>query len=77
MPVQSPWKCRRLRLSIRILIALVLLIGTGLGWIVRSARIQRDAVEAIVKSGGAVKYDWEYKDGRIVRNAISGNSSSA
>ena len=40
------WRCV-LRLSLRGLIILVLVIGACLGWIVRSARIQRNALSAI------------------------------
>ena len=43
--------------SVRGLIALVLVIGAGMGWIVRSAHIQRDAVAAITRAGGWVRYD--------------------
>ena len=42
------------------LIVLVVIIGAGLGWIVREAHVQRDAVEAIRKAGGSVTYDWEW-----------------
>jgi hypothetical protein len=45
------------------LILLVVVLGTGLGWIVRQAHIQRDAVAAISKAGGTVFYSWEIKDG--------------
>ena len=41
--------------SVRGLIILVLVIGGGLGWLVRSARIQREAVAAITRAGG-VRY---------------------
>ncbi len=41
----------------RTLIVLVLVIGAGLGWIVRSARIQREAVAAIHNAGGYVDYN--------------------
>jgi hypothetical protein len=47
---------RFLRLSIRSLIVLVLAIGAALGWIVRQAHPQREAVTAIVKAGGMVDY---------------------
>ena len=50
---------RFLRFSVRGLIVLVLLVGVWLGWIVRIARIQREAVAAIMGAGGGVKYDWE------------------
>ena len=48
VPVARPWR-RFLRLSVRGLIVLVLVIGAGLGWLVRSAHIQRDAVAAITR----------------------------
>ena len=57
-PVSRPRR-RFLRFSVRGMIVVVLLIGGWLGWIVRSARIQREAVSAITTSGGSVKYDWE------------------
>jgi internalin A len=66
-PISRPW-WNYVRLSVRALIVLVLLIGAGLGWMVRSARIQRDAVAAIEKAGGWVKYDWECSN----RNDIPG-----
>ncbi len=50
------WR-RYLRFSLRGLIVVVLLIGGWLGWIVRSARIQRDAVAAIERAGGLVTYN--------------------
>ena len=45
--------------SVRGLIVVVLVTGTTLGWIVRSARIQRAAVAAIESTKGSVRYDWE------------------
>jgi Leucine-rich repeat (LRR) protein len=59
-PVARPWQ-RYLRFSIRGLIVLVLVIGAGLGWLVRSARIQRDAVAAIKNAGGIVYYDYAWE----------------
>ena len=44
---------------------LVLVLGGGLGWIVHRANVQRRAVEAIVKAGGRVSYDWQYSDGKM------------
>ena len=64
-PVSRPWR-RFLRFSVRGLIVLVLVIGGGLGWIVRSARIQREAVAAIVNAGGGVLYDWEWSNGKSI-----------
>jgi hypothetical protein len=58
-----PW-WRYLRLSVRGLIVLVLVIGGGLGWIVHSAKVQRDAVAAIRTTGATVLYDWESTDGQ-------------
>ncbi len=52
-----------LRFSVRGLILLVLAIGAALGWLVRSARIQREAVAAITKAGGEVNYNWEWSNG--------------
>jgi hypothetical protein len=42
-----------LRFSVRGLIVLVLVIGAALGWFVRGARTQRDAVAAIERAGGS------------------------
>ncbi len=38
---------------------LVLVIGAGLGWFIRRAAVQRDAVKAIVAAGGSVRYDFQ------------------
>jgi hypothetical protein len=53
-PARSPWR-RYLRFSLRASITVVMLVGAVLGWIVREAHIQRDAVAAIRRVGGAVK----------------------
>ena len=55
-PVYGPRR-RFLRFSVRGLIVLVMVIGGWLGWIVRAARIQREAVAAIRNAGGHVHYD--------------------
>ncbi len=47
----------RVQLSVRALMALVLILGAGLGWIVHQACVQRDAVAAIKRAGGRVVYD--------------------
>lgn len=57
------WWQRYLRISMRGLIVLVLVIGGGMGWIVRSARDQLAAVKAIQAAGGNISYQWEWKDG--------------
>jgi hypothetical protein len=59
-PGLHPWR-KYLRFSVRGLIVFVLVIGAGLGWIVREAHIQREAVAAIKKAGGSVRYSWEYE----------------
>ena len=64
-PVSRPWR-RFLRFSVRGLVVLALVIGGWLGWIARSARIQREAVAAIVKAGGTVSYDWEWTNGKSI-----------
>jgi internalin A len=61
-PLSRPWR-RFLRFSVRGLIVLVLVIGVWLGWVVRLAHNQRDAVAAIERAGGRVSYDWEWSDG--------------
>jgi hypothetical protein len=55
--VSRPWR-RILRFSARGLIVIVLMAGVWLGWIVESARTQRETVAAIKSAGGAVCYDW-------------------
>jgi len=60
-PVSRSWR-RYSRFSVRGLIVLVLVIGAGLGWLVRSARIQREAVAAIWNAGGVVYYDWQWDE---------------
>src|SRR3954468_24090483 len=61
----SPPSRRRLpvRLSVRTLMALVLLVGVALGWVVHRAQVQRNAVAAIERAGGGVYYEWQFKDG--------------
>jgi hypothetical protein len=60
-PVSRPWG-RYLRVSVRGLIVVVLLIGASLGWIVRSAHTQRDAVAPLKRAGGLVRYEWGRTD---------------
>jgi hypothetical protein len=62
-PVVRPWQ-RFLRFSVRGLIVVVLVIGIWMGWLVRSATIQREAVAAIQKNaGGFVIYNWQWNNG--------------
>ncbi len=64
-PISFPPR-RILRLSVRGLIILVLFIGLWLGWLVRCARVQLDAVAAIEHAGGKVAYDWEWSSGKLI-----------
>ncbi len=50
---------RRPRLTLGVMMALVAAIGGALGWIAHRARVQREAVAAIVRAGGDVFYDGE------------------
>ena len=59
--VSRSWR-HYLRFSLRGLIVLVLLIGGWLGWIVRNAQVQREAVAAIERAGGWVTYDAGWSD---------------
>ncbi len=59
---------RYLHLSLRSLLVVILVAGIWLGWLVRSARIQREAVAAIERTGGKVMYDWQWTDGRYHQN---------
>jgi len=66
--VSRPWR-RYPHFRARGLIVLVLAVGAGLGWLIRSARIQREAVAAIEKAGGSVDYDWEWTNGEHIAGA--------
>ena len=60
--IPRSWR-RRFRFSMRSLIVFVLAFGVCLGWLVRTARIQREAVAAIQSTGGLFHYSWEDEDG--------------
>ncbi|WP_435006063.1 hypothetical protein P12x_003734 [Tundrisphaera lichenicola] len=53
------WKHLPVRLSVRAMMALVLIVGGGLGWTMHRARLQREAVHAIMREHGYVRYNWE------------------
>jgi Leucine Rich repeat len=57
LPPARPWR-RHLRFSLRALLLVILLLGLWLGWFVHTAKIQHDAVAAIQKNGGWVRYYW-------------------
>jgi hypothetical protein len=56
------WR-RYARFSERGLILAILATAVVLGWIVHGATVQRNAVAAIKKAGGLVRYEWRDKDG--------------
>jgi hypothetical protein len=64
-PLPRPWR-KYLRFSVRGLIVLVLVIGVGLAWLVRSAHIQRDAVASIENTRGQVAYHWDSTNGQQI-----------
>jgi hypothetical protein len=43
------------------MMALVLTLGCGLGWIVHRAQVQREAVAAIRRAGGSVMYEHQLR----------------
>ena len=55
-----------MRSIVRGLMIVVSVVGVWLGWVVRCAHIQRDAVATIQKGGGTVSYDWEWANGKYV-----------
>jgi Leucine-rich repeat (LRR) protein len=57
------------------LIVFVIVFGAGLGWIVRQAHIQRDAVVAIEQAGGTVSYNWEWNYGKSFPRGVPWVSS--
>jgi internalin A len=61
-PSPNTWR-RRLRISVRGLMALVLIVGGGLGWVIHRAHVQRDAVAVIKRVGGHVGYRWQRSKG--------------
>jgi hypothetical protein len=68
-PIKRPW-WSYLRLSVTGLMVLVLAVGGWLGWLLRGARIQRDAVAALRGAGGRVLYEWQLVDGRWKPNGV-------
>jgi hypothetical protein len=55
--ISRPW-WSRLRFSVRTMAAAVLITAALLGWLVRGARVQRQAAFAIWRAGGYVTYDY-------------------
>ena len=64
-PLVRPARRRlfRFRISLRGLMGVILIVAIALGTIAHQARVQRDGVAAILRSGGSVTYDWHYDPG--------------
>ena len=60
----------RPRLSVRGLMVAVLVLGGLLGLHLHRARLQREAVSAIKRAGGSVRYHWE-PEGRLVGRPVN------
>ena len=60
VPATMNRKRRWYRFSVRGLLVLVLVVGLWLGWPARRARLQREAVAAVLKHHGWVWYDYEF-----------------
>jgi hypothetical protein len=54
------WHLFRVRVSLRMLMFIVLVLGIWFGRYAISVRVQRDAVAAVTKAGGSVSYDWDW-----------------
>jgi hypothetical protein len=50
---------RRLAITLRALLLVVLVVGLGLGWPIARARRQKAAIAAIEAAGGVIVYDWQ------------------
>jgi Leucine Rich repeat len=65
MPEPRASLLRRLirpRMSLRVTMGVILIVGIGLGWFITRARRQAETVEMVRRLGGEVKYDWQYRD---------------
>jgi internalin A len=56
------WRRPHIRFGVRAFMAIVIVLGGGLAWIVRRAHEQRDAVDAVRRAGGTVYYEWRTTD---------------
>ena len=59
---------RWLRPTLGVMMIVVLVVGGSLGWLARSARKQSMAITAIQKNGGVVRYDWQFRAGKALRD---------
>ena len=58
-------RLKRIRFPVRDLVVLAAGVATVLGWFLLSVRIQREAVEAIVRAGGTVRYSGQAPNGGL------------
>src|SRR5262249_45540457 len=58
----TPYIFRRLQVSLRLFLLVVLVFALWLGWIVRRVHQQRDAVATITRIGGKVSFDAQEKN---------------
>src|SRR4051794_4684008 len=56
---------RRLKLTLRASMVLVVCVAVLLGWRVNKARQQREAVAAVRRHGGWVHYDYEFVNDKL------------
>lgn len=63
---EKPRSRRRLAISLRAMIVVVLVVALVLGWKANKVREQRRAAQEIRKYGGFVHYDWEMVNGQPV-----------
>jgi hypothetical protein len=59
-------KRRRLAISLRLFLVLVLLAGSWMAWKANRTRAQRRAIRAIEQAGGEVFFDYQYRDGKVI-----------
>ena len=73
MPTRSSQRFRRWRrythITVRGLIALVVVMALGFAWEAHRTRIQRTAVATIRAADGSVRYNWQWKAGEPVPDA--------
>jgi hypothetical protein len=60
----------RARISLRVFLVVVLLTGVWLGWRIDRARRQRRAVAEVEQYNGYVLYDYEFRNGQNVADAV-------
>src|SRR5579864_1148354 len=66
----KPRRRFRARFTVRAMMLVVLVIAGGLGWVVHRARVQRDAMAAILPSQGSIRNDWEWQNDKYIPVAL-------